>query len=136
MSTNENTMLKQVENLWDYRQFNDISEKIYKSIENFNPKSMNLILNSLIMLKQLNVVGVNMHTMLIKWLSSGDNIKYLDNEQLANSLISIARISYLQDKYNLINTKDIAKSLTNLLKTRLTSYNTIIVTQIVLSTYK
>lgn len=136
LSQNKDYKSEKIDSQWDRKEFNEICEKIYLNIENFNPTSINAILNGLIRINRLNVIGVNIHTMVIRWLSTGENLKFQDNEQLSNALINLARISYLQDKFQLINTKEIAKSISNILQSRLTYFNTIVLSKLATSTYK
>ena len=90
---------KLYEELWKNKEFMELSEKIYQNIENFTPLSLNIILGSLIKLKKLNVVLINIHTMMIKWLSYEGNHKFLDTEQLAMTFKNLGKIQYLETKY-------------------------------------
>jgi hypothetical protein len=125
LSTNAHNAPKRThEELWKNNDFILLSEKIYKNIENFTPLSLNILLASLIKLKKLNPVLINIHTLIIKWLSHNQNHKYLDNEQLATTFKNLGKIQYLESKYQLLSLKPICRTLANSLKNRLSSYNT------------
>lgn len=92
--------------LWTKTDFVKISKHIHENIENFSPTSINIILNGLMQLKTWNIIAVNIYNTCIKWLSSGDNYKFLDSDQLARSFNYITKGFYLQDKYQLYSMKD------------------------------